>query len=80
MLVRSWEKVFCRLMQNLYNSTGTTQIKLQAKALEDIDACGFDVGSAVLILNRHVEDGYNRYRPQTATIKQREKPDGSLHP
>ena len=31
MAARSWEKVFCRLMQNLYSSTGKTPIKEQAK-------------------------------------------------
>lgn len=30
-LARSCENVFCKLMQNLYNSTGTTPISEQAK-------------------------------------------------
>lgn len=50
------------------------------EALKDIDACGFDVGSAVLILNRHVEDGYNRTGHKQRPSKQREKPDCGMHP
>ena len=50
------------------------------EAFEDIDACGFDVSSAVLILYRHIENGYNRSSNEERPSKQREKPDCGLHP
>ena len=50
------------------------------EALEDIDACGFDVGSAVLILDCHIENGYDRSGNEERPSKQREKPDCGLHP
>ena len=50
------------------------------EALEDVDACGFDVGSAVLILYCHIENGDNRSSNEQRPSKQREKPDSSLYP
>ncbi len=48
-------------MQNLYSFNRNHADQTAGKeALKDIDACGFDVGSAVLILYRHIENGYNR--------------------
>ena len=50
------------------------------EAFEDVDACGFDVGAAVLVFYRHIEYGDNRACHKQRPAEQSKEPDCSLHP
>ena len=73
---RSWEKVFCRLMQNLYSSTGTTPMREQAKKplrilIEVV---------LMLIFYRHIKYSDNHTCNKERPAEQREEFDSRLNP